>query len=821
MPVKSIRRPARLVVLLVVFASLTAGCALVQPLGSGNYWPTHGWRTSTPEAQGMDSAQLAQLLEVIQQEPVLNLHSLLVIRHGYLVSEVYFDPFYGRNTKHALYSVTKSFMSTLVGIAFDKGILTDLRHPVLDFFPHRTFEKRDALKESMTLEDLLTLRCGLAWDEVTSWGELLWSLDAVKYVLDKPMTDPPGTKYLYNSGCSHVLSGILEEQPGVQTLEFAKKNLFEPLGITDFIWELDKQGIPLGGAGLNLTPRDMAKLGYLYLHEGVWDGQQIVSAAWVKAATQTHTDPHHKLGFGYGYQWWTFPRLGAYQAAGYGGQYIVVVPASDLVVVVTADQGDLANEAVFRLIEAYILTAVKSPGPLVENPAGQAELAAQTKVSMHLPPPTPFRAAEIHSTADQWFVLILGAFGLWAMASQKVYLGGAGPITGWAARGIGLAALVPAIMRAYNGPACNMMATYGNNLDLSAYLLALIAVCGGMLARRPAAAGPGAQPGPKPWRQPVAGWVVAAAGAVVGCLLGIALEHPELYSVATFKELGQPLFAGLGLAVVPVFILGYANPAPATVSKMAVLASSLLLGWLFGYLGQAAVDLLWQYRAALAEAVGHGIGPLLGHLSVLWPAAAPAAEAPGRWFLLFLLVIGLWMLVGRRLYLGGGYQIRGWGASAMGLLLVVAALLHSTHYAGANSNFLVAVCFSHNTVACLLALATLLCGLLAQRGDAPRPDWAALLRSPWMYTALSVGVGGLLGVALRDPGLLSAGTPAALARFGVTGLGLAAAPLALVAQASAGASRRAIVVAVIGGLFLGGMFGYVGEAILGSLWPLG
>jgi CubicO group peptidase (beta-lactamase class C family) len=263
----------------------------------------------------MDSLKLAQMLAVIRQDSAQNLDSLLVIRHGYLVSEVYYSTEYGPNTKHRLYSVSKSFMSTLIGIALDRGILHDLRQLVLDFFPRRTFANRDARKEAMTLEDLLTMQSGLDWQEDNgNIGAMTESLDAAKFVLDEPMKEPPGSRFLYCSGCTHVLGAILEQQPGVQTLDFAKKNLFEPLGISDYQWDLDKQGVVLGGFGLHLTPRDMAKLGYLYLRGGFWDGRQIVSAAWINTATATHTDPHHHLGLGYGYQWWTYPRLGAYMA---------------------------------------------------------------------------------------------------------------------------------------------------------------------------------------------------------------------------------------------------------------------------------------------------------------------------------------------------------------------------------------------------------------------------------------------------------------------------------------------------------------------------
>jgi CubicO group peptidase (beta-lactamase class C family) len=815
---------AKFCVWLMAFVLLATGCAGFSAAPSGPYWPTKGWRTSTPEAQGMDAQKLAQLLDVIGQEPMLNLHSLLVIRHGYLVSEVYFNPAFGPNTKHVLYSVTKSFIATLVGIALDQGLLDSLRHPVLDYFPRRTIENRDARKEAMTLEDLLTMQSGLDWQEGPSAYASVagGALDGAKFVLDEPMKNQPGTQFLYCSGCSHVLSAILQQQPGLQTLDFARNNLFKPLGISDYAWDTDSQGIALGGWGLSLTPRDMAKLGYLYLHDGQWDGQQIVSAAWVKTATQTHANPQHKLGFGYGYQWWTYPRLDAYMAIGANGQLILVAPASDLVVVVTADQGDLANEAVFKLIESYILTAVKSSTPLPPNPAGQAELTAQTKASRRLPPVLPRSPAAIRSTADQWFVLILGAFGLWAIASKSVYLGGADSVSGWAARGLGLAVLAAASLRVSNNTTCNLLAAYGDSLDLTAYLLALIAVCGGLVAHHAEAACPSAHGRWKWSPRAIPGWVFITAGAGVGCLLGIAVEKPALFSVVTLPELGYPMLTGLGLAVIPVVILGYPNPAPATVSKVAVLVSSLLLGWLVGYLGQAVIDLLEPLAPALTGLASQGFIPLLSRLNPLAPGADSVAEVIRRWFILFLIATGVWALVSQRLYLGGGYQITGWGARGLGLLVILAALLHTTYVANTSAaSYILALCFSHNTVTCLLALAILLSGLLARRTTALRPPLAALLNASWVFTALGVGVGCLVGVAFADSALFSRATPAILGRLTVTCLGLAAGPLAVLAQGYPERSRRSSVTAIVGAMFLGSMFGYIGETILSPLFPVG
>ena len=318
------------------------------------YWPTQGWRTATPAEQGMDAAKLALMLDSVRQQN-LGLDSLLVIRNGYIVSETYFRSS-TPDTRHELYSVTKSFIATLVGIAIDKGIISGVERPVGDFFADRPFENWDAAKQAMTLEDLLTMTTGLAWTEGdAAYRQLYGSRDWVKFMMDKPMRSQPGSEFNYCSGCSHVLSAILQQQAGMNTRDFAQRELFGPLGIADAAWDTDAMGIPIGGWGLQVTPRDMAKLGYLYLHGGGWDGQQIVSPGWVKAATQKHTGTDGELG--YGYQWWTYPRWGAYAALGRYGQTIFVVPGLNLIVVTTAALE--GHDPIFDLIEQYIVPAVE------------------------------------------------------------------------------------------------------------------------------------------------------------------------------------------------------------------------------------------------------------------------------------------------------------------------------------------------------------------------------------------------------------------------------------------------------------------------------
>jgi CubicO group peptidase (beta-lactamase class C family) len=332
-------------------APTTAPAATAEP---DVVWPTTGWSTSTPEPQGMDAGKIAEMLKAIEEQG-LDLHSLLIIRHGQLVSENYFGS-YDANTRHQLFSVTKSFIATLIGMALDKGYITDTDQRVLDFFPQRTFDNLSARKTEMTLDDLLTMRSGLDWEEGDpAYREMYTSADWLKVVMDKPMVAEPGRVFNYCSGCSHVLSAILQEATKTNPRDFADQFLFKPLGITDYRWDVDADGTPIGGWGLQLTPRDMAKLGYLYLHHGQWDGQQIVSAEWVENATRLHTSTDNQLG--YGYQWWNYPPQGIYLALGRDGQTIAVIPELDLIVVTTAEIN--GHDAIFRLIQQYIVPAVQ------------------------------------------------------------------------------------------------------------------------------------------------------------------------------------------------------------------------------------------------------------------------------------------------------------------------------------------------------------------------------------------------------------------------------------------------------------------------------
>lgn len=343
-----------------------------QQSATPDYWPTQGWRTSTPEEQGLDSAKLADGLQAIQQQGT-QIDSLLVIRNGELLLDANFYPFDGA-ALHDLASVTKSFMTTLIGIASDQGLL-QLDQPVLSFFPERTIANRDESKERMTVRHLAEMRNGfqsgcLEGDRETI-AEMMANPDWVQAALDRKMAAEPGTRSCYDSPGMHLLSAILQKASGMTALEFARQNLFEPLGIQEMYWASDPQGTTRGWGDLHLKPGDAAKLGYLWLSDGVWDGKQIVSAAWVKDAVQPHSD--YGGGYGYGYGWWLWDS--GYGASGRGGQSVKVEPGLNVIVVTTGGGFDYDSEVDQHLVASVVDLNKALPA----NPAGAASLAAVLK----------------------------------------------------------------------------------------------------------------------------------------------------------------------------------------------------------------------------------------------------------------------------------------------------------------------------------------------------------------------------------------------------------------------------------------------------------
>ena len=336
-----------------------------------DYWPTDDWRLSAPELQGMSSAVL-QELHAFTRSHNLPLDSYLVIRHGYIVYEDY-PGSYDVNDYHILHSVTKSFTSALIGIAIDEGYIPSVDTTVISLFPDQAIANLDGRKQRMTVEHLLNMQAGIEWDEWTypySDGrndlvQMIYSTDCIQFMLDRPMAAEPGTTWVYNTGASHLLAGIIRETSGQIPLEFAFDHLFGPLGISQVFWTRDRNGLNFGGSELHLRPRDMAKFGLLYLNDGEWDGTQIIPTDWVDESQRSAAMPWS--GTGYGYQWWKQLSTGTFEARGLNSQWIIVHPEYDLIIVQTASDYD-GEINVFGLVQDYVIRAIEEFTPIPTTP---------------------------------------------------------------------------------------------------------------------------------------------------------------------------------------------------------------------------------------------------------------------------------------------------------------------------------------------------------------------------------------------------------------------------------------------------------------------
>ena len=322
----------------------------------------------------MDLAALAQLVDFVG---IYKQDSLLIIRHGKIVVDAYYAPF-APNIRHDLRSVTKSFIGTLTGIEVQEGLLDSVDHPIVDLFADKHISNLDDAKKSITVQNMLDMTSGIAWREDAYTPDetiirMYKTPDPTEFVLSQAMSDPPGARFYYDGGNPYVLSALITKKAGRDALDFARDELFKPLGISSVRWgETDAQGVTDGESGLYLTPHDMAKLGYLYLHDGSWDGQQIIPSSWVDRARQGPVKATD--GFHYGNLWWSLPARGAFMARGRHSQIILVLPKLDVVAVMTGALKD-GYVPTKDLIDG-IVGAIKSDASLPPNSAAQSLLSA-------------------------------------------------------------------------------------------------------------------------------------------------------------------------------------------------------------------------------------------------------------------------------------------------------------------------------------------------------------------------------------------------------------------------------------------------------------
>lgn len=330
-------------------------------------WDTRGetgehegfdWPTANPADEGVNPQRLTAAYA--RAAEIQNLHSLLVVRHGKLVGEAYFNG-YDASMANCLKSVSKSLLSALYGQAIEDGYLRGLEQPVSAHLPGYYRSPAEPRLARTTIQHLLTMTGGQSWDEDTHIGPMAVSPDWVGHVAGLPFVAEPGARWNYNTGLTHVASALLTAATGMPTHAYAEKRLFEPLGISVTRWDRDTHGRDFGGAEVWMRPRDMARFGELYLRGGEIDGRRIVPAGWVSYSTRSLVQAGN---YTYGAWWWrrAFAGHETYFAWGYGGQFIFVVPDLDLVVVTTSawfrGRSAATNGPVFALLEEHILPAV-------------------------------------------------------------------------------------------------------------------------------------------------------------------------------------------------------------------------------------------------------------------------------------------------------------------------------------------------------------------------------------------------------------------------------------------------------------------------------
>lgn len=337
-------------------------------------------RTS-PERQGIASADVLRFVEALEGR-IGDIHSITLVRHGAIVAEGWWAP-YPRDLPHMLYSLSKSFTSSAVGIAIAEGRFS-LDDTVVSFFPEHTPAAPDENLLAMRVRHLLSMSTGHTDD---TWLPMVAREDGqwVKAFLEQPVRRPPGTHFLYNTGASYMLSAIIHKTTSQPMLEYLQPRLFEPLGIKNPTWLDSPERITLGGLGLSLTTSEAARFGQLYLQQGVWQGQQLIPAAWVAEATafQTPNGDYELSDWtqGYGYQFWR-SRHNAYRGDGAFGQFCVIMPEQDAVLAITGGLDDM--QAPLDILWDILLPAMKAD-TLPDAPDDAAALA-QKLATLHIPP---------------------------------------------------------------------------------------------------------------------------------------------------------------------------------------------------------------------------------------------------------------------------------------------------------------------------------------------------------------------------------------------------------------------------------------------------
>lgn len=373
-------------------------------------YPGEAWAISTPETEGVDPAMIDGIVNDIRAGAYGSVDQFLFIKNGKAIADYEFNvdynailaedgdkhphlvteggnhqynydhtdwhPYYRDTKLHSLQSVTKSVTSAALGIAIDDGLIKDVNEPVAQFFTDYQYDKSDPRKAVIKLEDFLTMRSGIEWVTEGGYNSNEHSTIAledsdtwIQYVLDRPMDQDPGTVWEYNDGVSVMLGKIVRQATGQRIDEWAKKRLFEPIGIKDFYWKITPDGEADTEGGLYLSTHSLARFGYLFLKDGMWDGEQIISKDWVKASVAPIVEDilpdNDDVNVGYGYQWWVTSfgegKPTIFAGNGYGGQFVMMAPEYDIVVVFNGWGLHRGGEkSTYKVLEEVIIPSLKA-----------------------------------------------------------------------------------------------------------------------------------------------------------------------------------------------------------------------------------------------------------------------------------------------------------------------------------------------------------------------------------------------------------------------------------------------------------------------------
>jgi len=349
-----------------------------------------GLETSSLESVGLDLVPIVEMMNYINSTEGHVIHNILILKNNKLVFEEYFKGYklnytadhlngelmdYSRTTDHPMHSVSKSVTSVIFGIAVKDGYITDLNKKIIDYFP----EYADLLtgdKANITIHHLLTMTCGLAFDEWTypytdlrnEFRQAMEIDDPISFILSKPMVSVPGTQFHYSSGSGLVLAAILEKVTGKKFLDYANENLFDPLRSEGGVWTSSHSGLTLASSGLYFKARELTKIGLLFLNNGQWEGKQIITPEWIQLSQQEYISTNNLFyqHSSYGYQWWIthFTINGVshkcFFAVGWGNQFMYIIPDINMIIEFNCgNYEDLNKTPPMDLVNDYILKAIK------------------------------------------------------------------------------------------------------------------------------------------------------------------------------------------------------------------------------------------------------------------------------------------------------------------------------------------------------------------------------------------------------------------------------------------------------------------------------